>query len=95
MTSTRRELIGWVAAVGMIVVGIVILAVAMHQQTHFGWFAYAPLSDTTYSPDPFASIVALTIIGEALIGLGLLAVGFLSGLKFARRGRATGTTSTI
>ncbi len=90
MNSSRKELISWVAAVALTVSGIVTLLAAMEQQTRFGWFAYAPLSDTTYAHAPSTTFATLDVLGIVLLGLGLLAVGFLSGMGFARRRRATG-----
>ncbi|WP_218220872.1 hypothetical protein [Nesterenkonia sp. Act20] len=90
MEFSRKELISWVVAIALTVGGIVTLIAAMQQQTRFGWFAYAPLSESTYAPDPSTTFTTLGVLGIVLLGLGLLAVGFLSGMRFARRRRATG-----
>jgi heme/copper-type cytochrome/quinol oxidase subunit 1 len=67
----------WVGT-AMFVAGLVVL---VHHWTHpatsFGWFAYAPLSDTVFTPGPspaFVVGVALTVVGAALgaFGAGVL-----------------------
>jgi len=57
----------------------------------YGWFAYAPLSATTFDsgyPDPFMMVVPWTIAGIALIVAGLLVLALVSGHRWTRWARA-------
>lgn len=72
------------AAAGLITAGL--LAVN-RPPTSFGWFAYAPLSDTTHIPGASPATLTLTALGMALLILGLLSTGLLAGMRIRRRGR--------
>lgn len=87
MEASRRELIGWVAAAGLVLTGVVVLIVALNRPRSFGWFAYAPLSETSYMPGASGSTLALTALGIVLLILGLVGTGFLAGLQVGRRSR--------
>jgi heme/copper-type cytochrome/quinol oxidase subunit 1 len=44
-----------------------------HATESFGWFAYAPLSDSTFAPGPGTAVVVsyvLTAVGGVVTGLG-------------------------
>ncbi|WP_344796675.1 hypothetical protein [Frondihabitans peucedani] len=77
-----------VAAAVAILVGGVLLVVAQTAQTSYGWFAYAPLSDTVFTPGPGGS--ALPSAGLIALGLvvGAFWAGTLRGLGLRRRPRA-------
>jgi len=74
----------WFPAVGVAVLltGTMILHTT---PTSFGWFAYAPLSDTAYVP-PF--VQPQTVAGLAVIALGLVLVAGWVGFVIGRRDRA-------
>jgi heme/copper-type cytochrome/quinol oxidase subunit 1 len=73
----RGALIGLVAGVLLVGVG----AWFASRPTTVGWFAYAPLSDTTFTPPrPWAHT-----LGLAAVGAGLLVLGFVAGWVSARR----------
>lgn len=88
MEASRRELIGWVAAAGTVLTGVVVLIRAMNRPSSFGWFAYAPPPEISYMPGASGSTLALTALGILLLILGLVGTGFLAGLQVGRRGRA-------
>lgn len=62
----------FVPAIGsaMIVGGVATAVVATPREVSFGWFAYAPLSDATFTPD---GLIVLT--GGALGALVVAAIG--------------------
>lgn len=81
MTALRSYGVGAIGAV-LLVIGIVVTT----QPVGFGWTAYAPLSDMTFSP-PFPT-PAMWIGGVvAAAGLALLAgwVGYWLGRRAQRR----------
>lgn len=88
-SAPRKELIRWVTAVALVVAGVVALNVAMNRPSSFGWFAYAPLSETSYMPGASGTTLALTAAGLLFLAVGLLATGVLAGLRVRRRGRAS------
>ena len=74
----------WVA-VGSVVVGGVLVVLGLTRPTgyaSFGWFAYAPLSDTTFFP-----VTPYLWVPFTLIGVGALLVGLGAGFLIARRRR--------
>ena len=72
--------VGVVAAIA----GIVIIAVNSQPQT-FGWFAYAPLSGESFSPEGATFVPAPWLAGGALLALGLVVIAFWAGYALARR----------
>ncbi|RHA39818.1 hypothetical protein D1825_11305 [Cellulomonas rhizosphaerae] len=48
----------------------------------FGWFAYAPLSESVYSP---GILTTTDWVGLALVAVGLLALGAVGGYALGRR----------
>jgi len=50
MDSRRKELIGWVPAVAMIVAGAVTLLIVRNQSTDFGYAEPAPITGGAYIP---------------------------------------------
>lgn len=53
-------------------------------QSSFGWFAYAPLSNETFSSGGMVFMDAGTSMGLALTAAGLLVLAFWSGYRTAR-----------
>ncbi|MWV57849.1 hypothetical protein [Rathayibacter sp. VKM Ac-2754] len=82
-----RRLLHWIlpmAGVALIVIGAVV-GVTTPSAVSFGWFAYAPLSETTFSPsDAFVVTRGLATAG-ALVVLGALVLAFSAGLLLGRR----------
>ncbi|WP_345801805.1 hypothetical protein AAIB33_01490 [Microbacterium sp. AZCO] len=75
-----------VAASAVLVVVGMAMALLAEQQAAFGWFAYAPLSQTVFVPG--LGIWPQTVWWLALTGVGLLGLGFGVGwLVAARRAR--------
>ncbi|MBO0595336.1 hypothetical protein I2485_11240 [Nesterenkonia sp. E16_7] len=84
-STPRRELLGWAAAAGLVIAGVIVLRHTMTRPVaSFGWFAYAPLTDTTYSPGTSGATLAITAGGMLLLIIGLLVTGFLAGRRVAR-----------
>jgi heme/copper-type cytochrome/quinol oxidase subunit 1 len=79
----RSNRSGWVSA-SMVVLGAVaaviglVLLLVPSGQASFGWFAYAPLSDTTFFP-PGVQLSPHRQIGSALLPIGLLILAFGAG----------------
>lgn len=77
---THKVLAG---GLGAAVLGLVLLVAAATTQPplEFGWFAYAPLSDSVFLPGPTAG----EIFGSGLTALGLMviagALGYLRGRR--------------
>ena len=67
-----------------VVAGVILLSQA---RTSFGWFAYSPLSGTTFSPTFINQ--PLFISGIALIVLGVAAIAGWGGYRLGRRTRGT------
>ncbi|MGJ9372639.1 hypothetical protein [Nesterenkonia sp. CF4.4] len=84
--SSSPGLFSWAVAATLIIAGLAVVILAMDRPTSFGWFAYAPLSDTTYMPGPSGATLAIAAAGVALLVLGLLATGFLAGVRIRRSG---------
>ncbi|WP_026555672.1 hypothetical protein [Arthrobacter sp. 35W] len=77
------------AAVPLAAVALVVFGVGMaligQQQASFGWFAYAPLSDQTFSSDGLLFLSGETQIGVVVAVIGLLMLAFWSGFRTGRR----------
>ncbi|AZZ52917.1 hypothetical protein C1I64_13305 [Rathayibacter festucae DSM 15932] len=73
-----------VAGVLLVVSGIVVSA-ATPREVSFGWFAYAPLSETMFSPVGTMVVPPGLATAAALIMLGLLVLAFCAGWLLARR----------
>lgn len=91
--GSRRVRLPWLArlavplaAAAMLVVGAVLLARPVHQDS-VGWFAYAPLSQQTFFPDSLPVMDPGKWTGLWLIGVGLLTLAFWAGFRTGRRTR--------
>lgn len=56
--------------------------------TSFGWFAYAPMSDTTF-PDGVVLLDTRRRLALALVGLGALVLSAVVGYAVGRRNAAS------
>lgn len=73
-------------AVTVVVSGVVVAwrALALQSRASYGWFAYAPLSDTTFATSRTPSIALW--VGISLVAAGLVTLAFLLGRRRARIG---------
>lgn len=87
----RAPLLLVVGGVVLAVAGVVVLVVATVQATSepasFGWFAYAPLSDTTFVADGLHLVSTTSLVGAGLLVVGLLALSAWFGYRLGTRGR--------
>lgn len=67
--------------VALVVCGMVI---AGSQPVSFGWFAYAPLSNSSYMP-AFSAVVAMPTEAAALLAIGVVLVAAWVGFRLGRR----------
>ena len=74
------------AGILAVVVGLV-LALTSPGQATYGWFAYTPLSDVSFSPDVILLSPQATA-GVAIGITGLLLVAFCAGLLLGARRRS-------
>ncbi|WP_369374037.1 hypothetical protein AB1046_07845 [Promicromonospora sp. Populi] len=78
-----------VVLVALFVIGLVLLGAAAwveSRSTSYGWFAYAPLSETTYVPAGAYSLGTAAL----LAGAGTLLIGGAIGFVVGRRSRPAG-----
>ena len=73
----------WVLAIGVALV-ISGMVIAGSQPVSFGWFAYAPLSNSTYMP-AFSPVVAMPTEAAALLAIGAVLVAAWVGFRLGRR----------
>ncbi len=92
--APRRPVSARAVLAVLVVVGLALLAAAVWSGTRpttYGWFAYAPLSERTYVPNPGLAPGTTAL----LAGLGALLLGGAAGFVVGRRslpaaGPATG-----
>lgn len=61
--------------------GIIVLLVTFSQPVSFGWFAYSPLSNTTYNLPGVHVISTAGVVGTVVLVAGLIALAFWAGLR--------------
>ncbi|WP_157485686.1 MULTISPECIES: hypothetical protein [unclassified Frigoribacterium] len=76
-----------VAGVVVLVVGVVVLAIAGAQPVSFGWFAYAPLSDTTFTAEGVHVFSTASLVGAVIVVIGLLVLAAWLGYRRGVRRR--------
>jgi heme/copper-type cytochrome/quinol oxidase subunit 1 len=85
-SSSRPARTVRVVLVALVVLGLVLLGAAVWAESRtasYGWFAYAPLSDTTYAPSGPSSGGTVALLS----GAGALLLGGAAGFVVGRRGR--------
>ncbi|MBD8702768.1 hypothetical protein [Frigoribacterium sp. CFBP 13712] len=70
-----------VAGLAALVVGVVVLAIASAQPMSFGWFAYAPLSDTTFTADGVHLFSTASLVGAVIVIVSLLVLAAWLGYR--------------
>ena len=73
----------WTIVAGVVVIaGVVVVVAGLLTPVTFGWFAYQPLAKAPSAPAGNGMFVSrVTIIGWALLGIGLVALAFLIGVR--------------
>ena len=89
MTSSRRAVGAWVTAGILALIGLVVLIVGLLRPVTYGWFAYQPLADATFTPGATGVFFSrVTIVGCVILTIGLIALAFLAGWQAgAKRAR--------
>lgn len=81
----------WVVAALTAVAGAITLGVGLFTPlgvASFGWFAYQPLADATFTPGGSAVILSrITVAGWIIFTFGLLGLAFLAGRSAGRSSR--------
>lgn len=70
----------------LLLAGIMVFWLGPSEESSFGWFAYAPLSGTTFVPGMHV-LSSAHIIGWVLIALAACSAAFGAGLMMGRRAR--------
>ncbi|MCJ0700126.1 hypothetical protein SOM11_08355 [Frigoribacterium sp. CFBP9039] len=70
-----------VAGLAALVVGVVVLAIASAQPMSFGWFAYAPLSDTTFTAEGVHLFSTASLVGAVIVIVSLLVLAAWLGYR--------------
>ena len=86
-TPARRVSAVVVPLLGLIAVIVGLIVAWNNQSTSFGWFAYAPLSDTVFIGNGVAMVSQGTQLGLVVTVVGLLVLAFWAGLAIGRRSR--------
>ncbi|MFF1832183.1 hypothetical protein [Paenarthrobacter sp. NPDC058040] len=74
-----------VPLLGLIAVVVGLIVAWSNRDAGFGWFAYAPLSNTTFTGSGAAFVSQGTQLGLAVSMAGLLILAFWAGLAIGRR----------
>ncbi|RAN78593.1 hypothetical protein B5P43_16880 [Bacillus sp. SRB_336] len=72
-------------ALAAVLAGVVMAIFGATKPRAFGWFAYAPLSETTFYPENFVFVDPWAIAGLVLLVAGLLVLAFMAGHRIGRR----------
>ena len=78
-------------ALALLVSGAVLAAAG--QAESFGWFAYAPLEEST-GPGSLMMLTGKMQLGYLLVALGLVAAAFWGGFRLGRRAGAAPASSS-
>ncbi|MDI2021298.1 hypothetical protein [Paenarthrobacter nicotinovorans] len=81
----RKLAVVVVPLLGLVAVIVGLIVAWNNQSTDFGFFAYAPLSDTVFVGDNGSFVSKGTQLGLAVTGVGLLVLAFWAGLAIGRR----------
>jgi heme/copper-type cytochrome/quinol oxidase subunit 1 len=78
-------------AVPVVAILVTILGTAMlllaRSEASFGWFAYAPISNATFTPPGLVYLGSSARIGMALCAVGLVLLSFWTGYQMGRSRR--------
>ena len=94
MSSTWRKRLFLGLAAVVTAAGAVITSVALARPVSFGWFAYAPLSDTAFAPEGVHLVSTTAIVGAVVLAVGLMALAFWAGLAIGAHRRHAPAVAT-
>ncbi|MFD1714131.1 hypothetical protein ACFSBZ_06580 [Amnibacterium flavum] len=77
-----------ICAIVLVVVGAGVLIAVATEPVSFGWTAYAPLSETTFTPVVRGLESRNGILGAVLLVIGLMGLAFWAGLRVGARRRS-------
>ena len=87
MAKTRAA-VAWIIAGVVALAGAVVLVVGLLTPVAFGWFAYQPLANATFTPGGAGVFLSRTAIsGLIVLAIGLIALAFLAGRRAGARRR--------
>lgn len=78
-------LAGWGAVIALEIAGLVTFLVGVGTPTTFGWFAYSPLSRDVSTSGGAVVLTRTAWIGAVMLVIGLVGLGFLSGVRTGHR----------
>jgi hypothetical protein len=84
-SSRRRTTIAWVAGVLAAAVGLALVIAGTATPVTFGWFAYAPETNTSSFPAELVVLRRSTVAGAMLLTAGLVTLGVLAGMRLGAR----------
>ena len=85
MSTKRWMRVFLLVAALTVVAGITTVVVGAQRPTSFGWFAYAPLSGDSFSPDGVTLVQTTVITGAIICAAGCVALGFWAGWAVGSR----------
>jgi hypothetical protein len=88
--TTRDRILGIVSAL-VALAGLVTLLVAVTTPVSFGWFAYAEVSDTTFTSGDIVVLSRSAVLGAAAFATGAIGVAFVLGSVHGTRRRRPDT----
>ena len=92
MRRVRENLVPILVALGVLLVAVGGVAVLRaEQEVSLGWFAYAPMSDTTFSPGVTVLRTSTLWAWASVVTGSVLLVGTIAYIAGVRRGRRGST----
>ena len=80
---------GWVGAAVLLAAGVIMIAIGLFTPmgtAAFGWFAYQPLANATFTPGGSAVVLSpITVAGWVILAVGLIMLAFFAGRVAGRR----------
>ena len=89
--ASRNDIakLGWVGAAVLLAAGVIMIAIGLFTPmgtTAFGWFAYQPLANATFTPGGSAVVLSpITVAGWVILAVGLITLAFFAGRVAGRR----------
>lgn len=84
-------MLGWVGACVIVAAGAVMIVIGLFAPmgtASFGWFAYQPLADATFTPGGSAVVLSrIAVAGWVVFAIGLVVLAFLAGQVAGSRSR--------